>query len=289
MKQLLMAAHGFAAEEIEVVVIKTTADRVLDRALKEIGGKGLFTKELEEALLSNEIDLALHCVKDMAVAQPEGLVADCYLAREDVRDAFISHEYDGLADLPEGAVLGTSSMRRKAQALHRRPDLQVVNFRGNVQSRLRKLDEGVAVATFLAAAGLNRLGMQSHARNLIEVDDILPAVGQGALVIERRENDSRMANLVAPLHHTAVEIQMQAERTFLGTLEGSCETPIAGLAEFTPQGLRLRGEILRTDGSEVIAGELSGALSDAAEMGAALARELLSQAGPGFFDWKRPV
>lgn len=288
-RALLMQTHGLPEDHFEIVVIKTTADRVLDRALKEIGGKGLFTKELEDGLLSGAIDIAVHCVKDMAVAQPEGLTVDCFLPREDPRDVFISHEWDSLAALPQGSILGTSSMRRKAQALHRRPDLQVVNFRGNVQTRLKKLEDGAASATFLALAGLNRLGMQGLGRNVIGPDDMLPAVGQGALAIQRRENDDCAGALIAPLHHPPTERQMACERAFLATLEGSCETPIAGLAEPVGDGLRLRGEILRTDGSECIAAEAKGCLSDAAEMGSDLARRLLSRAPSDFFDWRRPT
>ncbi|KFI29367.1 hydroxymethylbilane synthase [Haematobacter massiliensis] len=288
-RNLLMAAHGLPEDRFEIVVISTTADRVQDRALKEIGGKGLFTKEIEEALLAGAIDLAVHCVKDMAVEEPAGLISDCHLEREDPRDVFLSTGWATLADLPEGAVLGTSSMRRRAQALHLRPDLQVVNFRGNVQTRLRKLGEGVAAATFLALAGLNRLGMREHAKTIISADEMLPAVGQGALVIQRRREDALAETLTAPLHHRTTEVQIACERTFLATLEGSCETPIAGLAEFEGDLLRFRGEILTPDGSGRLTVETRGAPADAAEMGEAMARDLLSRAPADFFDWRRPV
>ena len=285
-RALLMAAHGLPEAAFEIAPIRTTADRIQDRALKDLGGKGLFTKELEDALLSGVIDIAVHCVKDMAVAEPEGLMTDCMMEREDPRDAFVSHGFESLAGLPPGAVVGTSSMRRRAQVLHRRPDLTVVNFRGNVQTRLRKLEEGVAAATFLAMAGLNRLGLQSIGRNPVGIADMLPAVGQGALAIQRRKADEDVARLIAPLHHPQTEIQMAAERMFLATLEGSCETPIAGYAEITPDGIRLMGEILRPDGSEVLTAERSGSAADAALIGRDLARELLARAPADFFDWR---
>lgn len=285
-RSLLMRAHGLPDSAFEIVTIKTTADRVQDRLLKEIGGKGLFTKEIEQALLANTIDIAVHCVKDMAVEEPDGLTTDCFMRREDPRDAFISHEFNRLEDLPQGARIGSASMRRRAQVLHRRPDLEVVMFRGNVQTRLRKLQDGAAHATYLAMAGLNRLGMQSVGRNPISVDDMLPAVGQGALGIQRRRADERAAELVAPLHHAETERQMAAERAYLATLEGSCETPIAGFAEIIGDAIRLRGEILRPDGSEVLTAESRGGITDAADLGEALARELLGRAPKDFFDWR---
>ncbi len=282
----LMAAHGLAEAAFEVVVIKTTGDRVQDRPLKEIGGKGLFTKEIEEALVSGGIDIAVHSMKDMPVAQPEGLLIDCYLPREDVRDAFVSPGVARLADLPQGAVVGSSSLRRRAQLAHRRPDLQLVEFRGNVQTRLRKLDEGVAVATFLAMAGLNRLGMAHVARSAIEVTEMLPAVAQGAIGIERRGSDTRAATLLAAIHDAPTGHRMAAERAYLTTLDGSCETPIGGLAVLEGGAVWLRGEILRPDGSEVIAGEARGPVADAAGLGRDLAQRLLAQAPKGFFDWR---
>ncbi|MDO5704620.1 MAG: hydroxymethylbilane synthase [Paracoccus sp. (in: a-proteobacteria)] len=279
----LTAAHGLTPGAIEIVVIKTTGDRVLDRPLSEIGGKGLFTREIEDAMLSGEIDIAVHSCKDMPTVQPDGLVLDCFLPREDVRDAFVSAEFDSIAALPPGAVVGSSSLRRRAQLAHRRPDLQLVEFRGNVQTRLRKLDDGVAVATFLAMAGLNRLGMAHIVRSAISPEDMLPAVAQGAITVERRVDDALTAHLLAAIHDPETGIRIAAERAFLARLDGSCQTPIAGLAEIEGDGLRLRGEILRPDGSEVIAGERRGSVGDAAAMGDDLAQELLSRAGPGFF------
>ncbi len=282
----LMAAYDLPEEAFEIVAIKTTGDRVLDRPLKEIGGKGLFTREIEEALLAGHIDIAVHSMKDMPVAQPAGLVIDCYLPREDPRDAFVSPHAACLADLAPGDVVGTSSLRRRAQLLHRRPDLQVVEFRGNVQTRLKKLADGVARCTFLAMAGLNRLGMVHVARGPVESDDMLPAVAQGAIGIERRADDTATTALLEALNDAETTQRLAAERAFLAELDGSCETPIAGLAELDGGRLRLRGEILRPDGSEAHADALDGAASDGAAMGRALARELLARAAPGFFDWR---
>jgi hydroxymethylbilane synthase len=282
----LARAFALPDEAFEIVVISTTGDRVQDRPLKELGGKGLFTREIEEALLSGGIDIAVHSMKDMPVEQPAGLVLDCFLPREDVRDAFVSLGRNGLAELPEGAVVGTSSLRRRAQLLNRRPDLQVVEFRGNVQTRLRKLREGVAEATFLAMAGLNRLNMADVPRAAIAPDEMLPAVAQGAIGIERREDDTRVAEMLAAIHHAETGLRLAAERAFLAELDGSCQTPIAGLAEIDGASLRLRGEILRTDGSEALADEMTGAVEDGPEMGREMARRLLARAGEGFFDWR---
>ena len=282
----LMSAHDLPMAAFEIVAIKTIGDRVLDRSLKEIGGKGLFTREIEDALLSGGIDLAVHSMKDMPVAQPADLLIDCYLPREDVRDAFVSLDAGSLHDLPQGAVVGSSSLRRRAQLAHRRPDLQLVEFRGNVQTRLKKLADGVAAATFLAMAGLNRLGMADVARGAVDPEEMLPAVAQGAIGIERRRSDRRAAALLAAIHDRASGERLAAERAYLATLDGSCETPIAGLAVHDGAGLWLRGEILRPDGSEVISGDIRCLVADAAEAGEALARELLGQAPKGFFDWR---
>ncbi|MDB6181394.1 hydroxymethylbilane synthase [Paracoccus fistulariae] len=278
----LMAAHGLAADAFEIVVIKTTGDRVTDRPLKEIGGKGLFTREIEEALSAGEIDIAVHSMKDMPTLQPGGLIIDCLLPREDVRDAFVSPHHGSIADLPEGAVVGSSSLRRRAQLAHRRPDLQLVEFRGNVQTRLRKLEDGVAQATFLAMAGLTRLDMLHVARGPIDPQDMLPAVAQGAIGIERRESDEAMAQLLQPIHDVETGQRILAERAFLSRLDGSCQTPIAGLAELYDGQLILQGEILRPDGSEAVRGRREGDISDGIAMGVDLAEELLSRAGPGF-------
>ena len=282
----LSQAFDISEDCFEIIVIKTTGDRILDRPLKEIGGKGLFTKEIEEDLLSGKIDIAVHSMKDMPTLQPEGLILDTYLPREDVRDAFVSLTHDTLADLPEGAKLGSSSLRRRAQLMLKRPDLEVVEFRGNVQTRLKKLEDGVADATFLAAAGLKRLDMAHIAKSFIDTDIMLPAVAQGAIGIERRSDDSATADMLAAIHHTPTGQRLAAERAFLAALDGSCETPIAGLAELDGTTLRLRGEVIRPDGSESVADDQTGAIEDGPEMGRAMARKLLEQGGPDFFDWR---
>jgi len=282
----LSQAFDLSEDCFEIIVIKTTGDRILDRPLKEIGGKGLFTKEIEEDLLSGKIDIAVHSMKDMPTLQPEGLILDTYLPREDVRDAFVSLTHDTLADLPNGAKLGSSSLRRRAQLMLKRPDLEVVEFRGNVQTRLKKLQDGVADATFLAAAGLKRLDMAHIAKSFIDTDIMLPAVAQGAIGIERRSDDSATADMLAAIHHTQTGQRLAAERAFLAALDGSCETPIAGLAELDGTSLRLRGEVIRPDGSASVADDQTGAIEDGPEMGRAMARKLLEQGGPNFFDWR---
>lgn len=279
----LARAHGLPTDAFLIVPIKTSGDRIQDRALREAGGKGLFTLEIEEAMLAGEIDIAVHSMKDMPVAQPDGLTLDCYLPREDVRDAFVALTPGGIAGLPQGAVVGTSSLRRRAQLLHRRPDLQVVEFRGNLQTRMKKLADGVAQATFLAMAGLNRLSMQVG-QSAIAPEDMLPAVAQGAIGIERRVDDARSAALLAAIHDGPTGDRLAAERAFLAALDGSCQTPIAGLAVLE-DGLWLRGEILRPDGTEAIAAERRGTVADGAAMGRDLAAELRRRAPDGFFDW----
>ncbi|ETA51097.1 hydroxymethylbilane synthase [Ponticoccus alexandrii] len=286
----LATAHGLTEDAFEIVVIKTTGDNramiEADRPLKEIGNKGLFTREIEEQLAAGDIDIAVHSMKDMPTEQPPGLVLDCYLPREDVRDAFISPAGGGIAGLPEGAVVGTSSLRRRAQLLHRRPDLTVVEFRGNLQTRLKKLEDGVAQATFLACAGLKRMGLTEVPATPIAPEDMLPAIAQGAIGIERRANDTRVAGMLAEIHDTPTAQRLAAERAFLAALDGSCETPIAGLAELDGDSLHLRGQVLRPDGSVAHAGARSGPIAEGAAMGRALAAELLERAGPGFFDWR---
>jgi len=225
-------AFDLPDEAFEIVVIKTTGDdRTLidaDRPLKEIGNKGLFTKEIEEAMLDGRIDIAVHSCKDMPVEQPAGLVLDCYLPREDVRDAFVSPKFKGLVDLPEGAVVGTSSLRRRAQLLNRYSHLEVVEFRGNVQTRMKKLNDGVATATFLAQAGLNRLGMDDVPASAISVEDMLPAIAQGAITIERREEDSRTAEMLAAIHHGETGQRLAAERAFLPLWTGHVKRRLQG-------------------------------------------------------------
>ncbi|MDE0694886.1 MAG: hydroxymethylbilane synthase [Boseongicola sp.] len=282
-RNLLATTPGLEPEAFEIVVIRTTGDRVTDRPLREFGGKGLFTKEIEEALLEGRVDCAVHSMKDVPVIQPEGLVIDACLRSEDVRDAFVSLSGGALLDMPEGSTLGTSSLRRRAQALRRRPDLNVVEFRGNVQTRLRKLEIGVANGTLLAMAGLRRLGLAGSARVVpMDVHDMLPAVGQGIICIERREDDRDVAQLIDAVRHPETEARMRSERAFLARLDGSCQTPIAGYGEVRDGRLRLTGEILRPDGGEAFAGTRTGPVEDGPALGRDLAEALLAEAGPGF-------
>jgi hydroxymethylbilane synthase len=282
-REALAAAHGFPADAIELVVIRTTGDRIQDRPLADAGGKGLFAKEIEEALLANAIDLAVHSSKDMPTFLPDGLVLSAFMPREDVRDAFISRKAQTLADLPLGAVLGTSSPRRQAQVLSRRPDLQVVNLRGNVETRLRKLDEGVADATLLALAGLKRLGLDGAATAVLAVDEFLPAVGQGAIGIETRTDDGRTRGLLTAIDHPDTATELTAERAFLAALDGSCRTPIAGHAIVEGRGLSFRGMILTPDGRKVFDTRRAGLAAEAEVLGTDAGRELKRRAGPDFF------
>ena len=285
-RQRLCQAFDLDESAFEIIVIKTTGDKVLDRPLKEIGGKGLFTREIEEDMLSGKIDIAVHSMKDMPVLQPVGLLLNTYLPREDVRDAFVSNSFEGISDLPAGTLVGTSSLRRKAQLQNKRPKLTVVECRGNVQTRLKKLEDGVASCTFLAMAGLNRLDMTHVAKSAVAVEDMLPAVAQGAIGIERRENDLNTAGLLEAIHDIPTGQRLSAERAFLKELDGSCETPIAGLAELQGGQVHLRGEVLRPDGSEAINDHATAAIEDAVILGQELAKKLLSEAGEGFFDWR---
>lgn len=285
-----MAAFDLPEAAFEIVVITTSGDNAQliakDKPLKELGGKGLFTKEIEEAMLAGSIDIAVHSMKDMPVLQPDGLLLDTYLPREDTRDAFVSPNHASLADLPEGATVGTSSLRRRAQLLNYRNDLNVVEFRGNVQTRLKKLSDNVADCTFLAMAGLNRLEMSHVATSAIEPEDMLPAVAQGAIGIERRAQDINTAAMLEAIHDTPTGQRLAAERSFLAALDGSCETPLAALAELDGNTLRLRGEVLRPDGSESLSDDQTAPIEDGAELGKTMAAQLLERGGPGFFDWR---
>ena len=276
-------AHGWAAEATEIITFKTKGDSITDRSLSEVGGKGLFTKEIETALLEDRIDLAVHSAKDMQTALPDGLAIRATLPREDVRDAFLSAQAPSLAELPTGAVLGTSSLRRKAMALMLRPDLRVVDFRGNVSTRLRKLDDGVADATLLAAAGLSRLGMTDKVRSYLDADEFLPAAGQGAIAVEAREGDDRVGELLAPINDPTTFVCIEAERGFLAALDGSCQTPIGGLALADGNELTFRGIIITPDGRVFHRIERSGAVGVAEAIGRDVGDELARRAGPDFF------
>lgn len=278
-KGRLMAAHGLPETAFEIVIIKTTGDMILDRPLSEVGGKGLFTKEIEEALFEKRIDLAVHSMKDMQTALPDGLIIGATLPREDVRDAFISLKHKSFDSLPQGAVVGTSSLRRQAQIKRIRPDLQIVGFRGNVQTRLTKLRDEVAEATFLACAGLRRLGLADHITDAVPVDRMLPAVAQGAIGIEIRIDDEDTAKIIAPLDDQATALCVTAERAFLGTLEGSCRTPIAGLARLEGGTLTFKGETLSPDGARHVVSSKSGPASSAADLGVTVADDILSRGG----------
>jgi hydroxymethylbilane synthase len=290
LRRRLAAAHAelAAQEAIQITVIRTTGDRVTDRTLAAIGGKGLFTKEIEEALLAGAIDLAVHSMKDVATFLPDGLVIDCVLPREDPRDAFFSADGRGIGELEPDAVVGTASLRRQAQLLHARPDLRIVPLRGNVETRLAKLAAGAVDATLLAMAGLKRLGLPNRPTCVLSPDIMLPAAAQGAIGVERRADDARAGAWLAPLSDAASLARITAERAFLAALDGSCSTPIAALAEITAGGLELRGLILKPDGSSCHTIALGGAVADAERLGHEAGTELKHRAGPGFFAAPRP-
>ncbi len=279
----LAAANGVAPQAIAITVITTSGDIIQDRPLSEVGGKGLFTKEIEQALIDGSVDLAVHSSKDMPTALPDGLMLAACLPREDVRDAFISRKAATLDGLARGAVVGTASLRRQAMVKRLRPDITVVPFRGNVETRLKKLDDGVVDATLLALAGLNRLGRAAAATSVLDVDSFLPAVGQGAIGIETRAADRRTRDLLAAIDDADTLTAIGAERAFLAVLDGSCRTPIAGHARVAAGAVAFRGLILRPDGSEAHETARTGALADAARLGADAGRELKSRAAPDFF------
>ncbi len=267
---------------IEIVAIKTTGDVIQDRPLSEAGGKGLFVKEIEEALLRGRIDAAVHSMKDMPTAQPPGLAISAFLPREDARDVLIAGDLARIDDLPQGAIVGTSALRRKALLLHRRPDLRIVTLRGNVDTRLARRADGTVQATILALAGLKRLGKTGVGTAIPEAE-MLPAVGQGAVCIEAREDDARTRGWLAAIDHESTAVCVRAEHAMLVVLDGSCRTPIAGHAILTGGRLHLRGLIARPDGSVVIETERHGSISDAAALGRDAGEELKRRGGPGFF------
>jgi len=279
----LAAAHDVAPESIAIEIIRTTGDVIQDRPLSEVGGKGLFTKEIEQALIDGAIDLAVHSSKDMPTALPAGMKLAACLPREDVRDAFISRKAASLADLPRGAVVGTASLRRQAMVKRLRPDISVVTFRGNVDTRLKKLDDGAVDATLLAFAGLKRLGREAAATAVLEVDAFLPAVGQGAVGIEARADDVRTLDLLASINHSETLAAVHTERAFLAVLDGSCRTPIAGHARVVGNNVEFRGMILRPDGSEVHEAEGTSPADAGEGLGTRLARALKDRAAADFF------
>ncbi|HJN03762.1 MAG TPA: hydroxymethylbilane synthase [Alphaproteobacteria bacterium] len=281
--RLIEADESLTAENTEIVTIKTSGDLIQDRPLADVGGKGLFTKEIEEALLDGSIDIAVHSMKDMPTEFPGGLTVPCILEREDPRDAFLSPGHPDPWSLPEGAMVGTSSLRRQAQLLHRRPDLKVVNFRGNVHTRLRKLRDGEVDATLLALAGLKRLGMADAVTGVIEADDLLPAVAQGAIGIECRDGDQRVLDGLASLNDDDTFDCVAAERAVLAALDGSCRTPIAALAELDGDALHLRALIVTPDGKTLHRSDRTGPRDAAKALGGEAGEALRALGGENFF------
>lgn len=282
-KGRLAQVHGLDPHRIEICVIKTSGDRLQDRALSEAGGKGLFTKEIEDALMGGSIDLAVHSAKDMPTLLPPGLVIAAFLEREDVRDALIVRGGGTLATLGQGAVVGTASLRRQALLKRLRPDIATVLLRGNVETRLRKIEAGEADATLLAMAGLKRLGLSKHACEIFPAEDFLPAIGQGAICIETREEDATTRTYVAAIGHRATEIAVTLERAFLAVLDGSCRTPIAGFATVSEGAVAFRGMILKPDGSKIHETTRWGPDHQAVTLGRSAGQELKEKGGPSFF------
>jgi hydroxymethylbilane synthase len=280
----LAAAIGIGEEGIELKIIRTTGDSIQDRPLAEEGGKGLFTKEIEDALLRGDIDLAVHSAKDMPTILPTGLMLAACLEREDPRDVFVSRKAKSFADLPQAASIGTTSPRRQAIALRARRDLRIAPLRGNVETRLRKLDDGEVDATILALAGLKRLGLADRATRIMNVDEFLPAVAQGAIGIEARDDDKRTRDLLARIDHADTSTAVACERAFLALLDGSCKTPIGGHAEISGGVLQFRGLIVKPDGSAAHHTSVAGPCKDAIIIGGDAGRALRQYAGPGFFD-----
>jgi hydroxymethylbilane synthase len=282
-RKLLAEAHSIPDAQIEIRTITTSGDKLTDAPLSEVGGKGLFYKEIEEALLTNEVDLGVHSSKDMATKLPHGLVLAAFLEREDIRDAFVSLKVKSIDDLPQSARLGSSSLRRSSQMLRARPDLTIVPFRGNVDTRLRKLADGVADATLLAVAGLNRLGRQGEITSYLAPDRYPPAPAQGAIGLEIRADDARTAELIRPLDHAPTAIAVHAERALLGALDGSCRTAIGAVSRLDGDTLTLTGEILSPNGQISIRDTLAGSAQNPAALGHELGQILRDKAGSDFF------
>ena len=280
----ICAAHDIDETTIEIVVISTAGDRIQDKPLSEVGGKGLFSKEIEASLSRSDIDLAVHSSKDMATILPNGLELSAFLPREDVRDAFLSPRAKSIMDLPHGAVIGSASLRRQALIARMRPDIKTVLFRGNVQTRLKKLANGDVDATLLAFAGLKRLGNESEATSLLPVDEFLPAPGQGAICIETRIGDTTTLAMIAPLDDRDTRIALTCERAFLAALDGSCRTPIAGYALVNDGQIKFSGMILTPDGQTTHETTRSGDVADAEQLGREAGEQLKQEAGVGFFE-----
>jgi hydroxymethylbilane synthase len=280
-RRRLAAAHGWDEARVAIAVIRTSGDIIQDRPLAEAGGKGLFTKEIDSALLDGRVDFAVHSAKDLPTALPDGVALAGFLPREDPRDALVSALADSIAGLPHGATLGAASLRRRAQALRLRPDLRVELLRGNVETRLAKAEGGAIDATLLAIAGLKRLGLAHRARAALDIEAFLPAVGQGAIALAARRGDARTREALAAIDDAATATALAAERAYLAVLDGSCRTPIAGHARLEDGRLVLRGQVLREDGSESFEARVAGAPADAARLGADAGRDLLARLPPG--------
>jgi hydroxymethylbilane synthase len=280
----LMAAHGLPEEAFAIMPISTSGDRIQDRPLAEVGGKGLFTKELEDALFDGRIDIAVHSSKDMPTFLPEGLALIAFLERADPRDAFIGRTALTLAGLPKGAVVGSSSLRRQALIRRLRPDIEIVNFRGNVPTRLAKLDGGQVDATLLAAAGLSRSGLAGRVTEMLDPEKFPPAPGQGAICIEARIDNRRIAEMIAPIHDRPTGQALACERGFLAVLDGSCRTPIAGLARIDGERLDFHGMVLTPDGRECHEISRTGSTADAETIGREAGAAIRGKAGARFFD-----
>ena len=279
----LAAAHGLPPEMFEIVILSTKGDRITDRSLAEIGGKGLFTEELEEQLLSGDLDFAVHSSKDMPTKLPDGLFLSAFLPREDIRDAFVGRSAERLADLPQGATVGSSSLRRQALIRRLRPDIDVITYRGQVETRLRKLAEGQVDGTLLAFAGLKRLGMEHVPTELLDPEEFPPAPAQGAICVEARIGDDRINTLLAAIDDHRTHEAVSCERGFLATLDGSCRTPIAGYAQSDGTHIRFAGMILTPDGTTCHQIEIDGRATDAERLGQEAGERIRAKAGPGFF------
>lgn len=283
-RSLIAKAHDVNPDKIAIKIVSTAGDRsqAENTSLATIGGKGLFSKEIEDLLLAGKIDLAVHSSKDMATRLPDGLVMPVFLEREDVRDVLIGPNASTISALPQNARIGTSSLRRRAQLLHLRPDLEMLEFRGNVGTRLKKIADGVADVTLLAAAGLKRLGMVELAANTIDPDLCPPAPAQGAIGLEIRANDQRLADLIAPLNHAPTSAAVTAERAMLKVLDGSCRTPIGAYTIHQGDDLIIKGQILGPDGKDCFTASVTGPVTDPIALGEQLGRALIDLAGPEF-------
>jgi hydroxymethylbilane synthase len=282
-RERLLQIHDGAADQIKLELIRTTGDRIQDRPLADAGGKGLFTKEIEEALRAGSIDIAVHSAKDMPTVLAAGLTIAAVLPREDPRDAFISYKADSLRSLPSGATVGTASLRRQALVKRLRSDLSILTLRGNVGTRLRKLEAGAVDAIVLALAGLRRLGLERKATAVLEIAEFLPAAGQGIIAVEARADDARVLALLAALDDAASATALAAERAFLAVLDGSCRTPIAGHASIEGERLNFHGLIAKPDGSQQLEATRAGPLGDAVLLGTDAGRELKLRGGDDFF------